>query len=348
MTDPTSEPSRNQYYAELRPHSLAALWRSLHSLVPNFPQSAFQPALWRYADIRPLLLRSGEVISAEEAVRRVLILENPAASGSASITSTLYSGLQLILPGEVAPAHRHTQSAFRLIIEGSGAFTTVGGERFPMSPGDLVLTPSWEWHDHGNAGTEPVVWLDGLDIPLIRSLEAGFAESANATQQPIMTPAGTNLLTWGAGLRIPAEQDRPFRRVERFMYPYAIWRPALDSLARSGSADASGVFSLEFTNPVDGGTIMPTMSGFCHLLPAGRTTQTVRRTDGRVFHVVEGTGRIRSGDFTAAVTARDTFVVPPWHPLQISADSPLVLFSYSDRATQERLGIWRADTVTAA
>ncbi len=111
----------------------------------------------------------------------MLILENPALRGQSAITQSLYAGLQLILPGEVAPSHRHTQSALRFIVEGSGAYTAVDGERTTMRPGDFIITPSWTWHDHGHDGTGPVIWLDGLDIPMIRFFDAGFAE--NATSQ---------------------------------------------------------------------------------------------------------------------------------------------------------------------
>ena len=142
----------------------------MSSLVPEKPASPCVPTIWRYAELRPWLLESGQLISAAEAVRRVLILENPGLPGSSAITQSLYAGLQLILPGEVAPSHRHTQSALRLIVEGSGAYTAVEGERVTMHPGDFIITPSWTWHDHGNAASGPVVWLDGLDIPIVRIL----------------------------------------------------------------------------------------------------------------------------------------------------------------------------------
>ncbi len=140
---------------------MTSLWESLHALVPPQPRPQVVPAIWKYAQVRPLVMQAGGVISAEEAVRRVLVLENPGIPGNSSITSTLYAGLQLILPGEIAPSHRHTQSALRFIVEGKGAWTAVNGERTTMHPGDFIITPSWTWHDHGNpaveGGGEPVV-----------------------------------------------------------------------------------------------------------------------------------------------------------------------------------------------
>jgi gentisate 1,2-dioxygenase len=340
-TSPATTPDRQEFYGELASRSLAPLWTALHDLVPREPRSAFRPASWRYADIRPLLLRAGELISADEAVRRVLVLENPSMAGAASVTATLYAGFQLLLPGEVAPAHRHTQSALRLVVEGHGAFTTVGGERLHMRPADLILTPSFEWHDHGNAGNEPVIWLDGLDIPLIRSLEAGFAETGGDTQQAVARPEGYNDRTWGAGLRAPRRPHVRTSRVQRFIYPFSAWRPALDAMSSAGDLDESGACTLEFINPVDAGPIMPTISAFCHLLRKGQTTRSSRRTDGVVYHVVEGEGIVKVGDLEMNVAPHDTVVVPPWHHHQLGARSSLVLFSFSDRAAQEQLGIWK-------
>src|SRR5512146_1965918 len=193
--------ARRDFYERLGTLSMAPLWESLHQLVPPQPAPKYAPAAWDYDKVRPFLMESGTLITAKEAVRRVLILENPAMPGSACITPTLYAGLQLILPGEVAPSHRHTQSALRFIVEGEGAYTAVDGERTVMHPGDFIITPSWTWHDHGNMATadggEPVVWLDGLDIPLVRFLDAGFAENYPEAVQPVLRPEGLSFARFG-------------------------------------------------------------------------------------------------------------------------------------------------------
>ena len=333
----------NDLFTNVAPLGLRALWTVLHALVPAEPRPAARPAHWSYEAVRPNLLEAGRLISAAEAVRRVLILENPGMPGTSAITSTLYAGLQLILPGEIAPAHRHTQSAFRFILEGEGAYTTVRGERFAMSPGDLILTPSLEWHDHGHDGDAPVIWLDGLDIPLIRSLDTGFAENAMAAQQTVHSPPGTNRSLWASGLRPLRDVANPISRVERFIYPRADWVEALESSSRNRPPDPHDGHCLEFTNPVDGGSVLPTMSAFCHLLPQGHETRPRRRTDGSVFCVAEGYARAVVGSAIFEVSPRDVFVVPPWCLYSLQARSHLLLFSYSDRATQERLGLWRDD-----
>ena len=167
---------RNDYYRRLDPLSMAPLWEVLGDLVTPSPASRCQPAGWRYEDVRSLLLESGDLISAREAERRVLVLENPGLRGESRVTTSLYAGLQLILPGEVAPAHRHTQTALRFVVEGEGAYTAVDGEKAVMHEGDFIITPSGTWHDHGNESDGPVVWLDGLDIPIVTLLDASFAE----------------------------------------------------------------------------------------------------------------------------------------------------------------------------
>jgi len=138
------------------------------------PTPKMVPFVWRWADIEPLIMRTGELMTpGRGAERRILRLANPGVPGKTS-THTLSTAVQLLLPGECAPAHRHSPTAIRFIMQGQGAYTTVEGERCPMEPGDLVLTPSWTWHDHGSEAAEPAVWMDGLDIPLIRSLDSMF------------------------------------------------------------------------------------------------------------------------------------------------------------------------------
>jgi len=339
--------ARRRFYDEIARLHLTPLWEVLHALVPKEPTTPCAPAHWRYADVRPHLMRAGELISAEEAVRRVLILENPALRGQSCITQSLYAGLQLILPGEIAPSHRHTQSALRFIVEGHGAYTAVDGERTTMHPGDFIMTPSWTWHDHGHDAEGPVVWLDGLDIPLIRFLDAGFAENLDQAVQPVLRAEGTTQARWAANMA-PLRHDPPHGRTSPiFSYPYARSREALETLARQAAVDAWDGVKLRYVNPQTGGSPMPTMATFLQLLPKGFRSRPSRQTDGAVYCVVEGRGRARIGsgagrlDFEFA--PRDLFVVPSWQALELDAIDECVLFSFSDRPVHEALGIWRED-----
>ncbi len=177
-------------YAEMQPRSLYPLWEVLAALVTPTPRSAAEVHAWSYDEARAYLLRAGDLISAEQAERRVLILENPGLPGTSSVTPSLYAGLQLILPGEVAPCHRHTQCALRFVLEGDGAYTALDGEKAVMRPFDLVLTPNWQWHDHGNTSAAPMIWLDGLDIPTVRHFDASFAERLDLPAHPETAPPG--------------------------------------------------------------------------------------------------------------------------------------------------------------
>ena len=345
--------ARRRFYAEISKSNLTPLWEVLHTLVPNAPSTPCVPAHWRYAEVRPQLMRAGELISAEEAVRRVLILENPALRGQSCITQSLYAGLQLILPGEVAPSHRHTQSALRFIVEGRGAYTAVDGERTTMQPGDFIITPSWTWHDHGHEAEGPVVWLDGLDIPLIRFLDAGFAEALPERVQPVLRAEGTNHARWAANMA-PLRHDTPHGVTSPiFSYPYARSREALATLAKSAPIDAWDGVKLRYVNPATGGAPMPTMATFMQLVPRGFRSLPSRQTDGAVYSVVEGSGRAIVGAGpnrqTFDFAPRDHFVVPSWHTLELHADAAdCVLFSFSDRPVQQAIGIWREERLSAS
>jgi len=338
--DPRAE--RDAYYRRIAQAHMTPLWEVLGSLVPERPQSPCVPAIWRYEQIRPWLMESGSMISAKEAVRRVLILENPGLPGSSAITQTLFAGLQLILPGEVAPSHRHTQSALRLIVDGSGAYTAVEGERVTMHPGDFIITPSWTWHDHGNPGSRPVVWLDGLDIPVVRFLDCGFAENAHEDSQRVMRPEGDALARYGNNL-LPIDFEPQGLASPVFAYPYSRTRDTLEQLRRNGEPHAAHGYKMQFVNPTNGGYAMPSIAAFVQLAPAGFQGIDYRCSDSAVFHCIEGGGTMVVDAERIAFTAKDTFVVPSWRAHRIEAAADTVLFSFSDRPLQRALGVWREE-----
>lgn len=336
--DPRAE--REGYYRRIAQAHMTPLWEVLASLVPERPQSPCVPAIWRYEQIRPWLMESGSLISAKEAVRRVLILENPGLPGGSAITQALYAGLQLILPGEVAPSHRHTQSALRLIVEGSGAYTAVEGERVTMHPGDFIITPSWTWHDHGNPGSRPVVWLDGLDIPIVRFFDCGFAENAAEDTQPVARPDGDGLARYGSNL-LPIDFEPQGLSSPLFAYPYSRTRETLDQLRRNGPPHAVHGYKMQFVNPANGGYPMPSIAAFVQLAPAGFQGIDYRCSDGTVFHCIEGRGTMVVDGERIAFTGKDTLVVPSWRAHRVEAAADTVLFSFSDRPLQRALGVWR-------
>ena len=331
---------REAFYGRADTQHLAPLWTRLKSLVPEAPTPVGVAHRWAYADVRPYVLESAEHISAREAERRVLILENPGLKGSSQITNSLYAGLQLIMPGEVAPAHRHTQSALRFIVEGRGAYTAVDGEKTTMQPGDFVITPSWTFHHHGHEGSGPMVWLDGLDIPLVGFFNSTFREDHPRDEAELTRPEGDALARYGSGL-LPVGYRSTSLNSPVFNYPYARTREALHALTRAGAPDPHLGHLMRYVNPLDGGWAMPTMATMIRLLSAGSATQPYRSSDSAIFIVVEGRGEMRVGEQRFALTPHDVVVVPGWMAYTLHAADDLVLFSYSDRVAQEKLGFFR-------
>ncbi len=336
--EPPSE--RAEFYRRIDRDNLTPLWEVLGALVPPEPSSPCEPALWRYEKVRPFLMEAGRLISAREAERRVLVLENPGLRGASAITQSLYAGLQLILPGEVAPSHRHTQSALRFVVEGSGAYTAVDGERTTMHPGDFIITPSWTFHDHGNPGDTPVVWLDGLDIPMVRFFDAGFREGYPEESQPVTRPEGDALSRYGANM-MPIDYTPRSSTTPVFCYPYERSRQAPETLRKNAPPDDCHGVKMQYVNPASGGYPMPTIAAFIQLLPRGFRGLGHRSTDGTVFSVVEGSGRSRIGESVFEWGPRDVFVAPSWFRVQHEADEDAVLFSFSDRPVLKALDLWR-------
>jgi gentisate 1,2-dioxygenase len=334
-------PERQAFYERIEPHNLAPLWERLNRLVTPEPVTPVLPAIWHYdAEVRPHLMQAGGLITAKEAERRVLILENPGLKGQTSITHSLFAGLQLILPGEVAPAHRHTPAALRFIIEGKGAYTAVDGERTTMQPGDFVITPSWTWHDHGNDTDAPMVWLDGLDIPLVRLLDAVFAEHGSADVQAVTKPEGDSTARYANNL-LPVDWQPAVKTSPIFNYPYSRSRESLAVLAHNEEPDPCHGHKMRYVNPANGDWAMPTIGTCLQLLPKGFATRPYRSTDATVFVAVEGEGETHVGDQILKWRPRDIFVVPGWKSVSHHAAAEAVLFSYSDRPVQEKLGLWR-------
>ena len=342
-----SQDQRRTFYDSISAQNLTPLWEVLHALVPPQPNTPCVPAHWRYATLRPALMQSGELITAEEAVRRVLILENPSLRGQSAITQSLYAGLQLILPGEVAPSHRHSQSALRFIVEGSGAYTRVNGERSTMRPGDFIITPAWTWHDHGGAALEPVMWLDGLDIPMLRFFDAGFAENGATDAQTVPRAEGASFAAYGHNMA-PVRGASPFGQTSPiFSYPFERSREALEALERSAPIDDWEGVKLRYINPLTGGAPMPTLATFMQRLPAGFAGKAYRQTDGVVFSVVEGNGTVELEQGEKKLrfdfSPRDHFVIPSWYSARLSSIAGCTLFSFSDRPVHQALGIFREE-----
>jgi gentisate 1,2-dioxygenase len=318
VSDIQSSPEElEHYYAQLAAQHVTPAW--IGGGISVEPQSKAVPFLWHWQDLRPQAMRAAELVGTAQAERRVLRLSNPNLSGIAS--NTLVANIQIVMPGEIARAHRHSGAALRLIIEGRGGYTVVNGERVPMSPGDLVLTPNWSWHDHANDTDAPMIWLDGLDTPLVRMLEAGFYEEYHQEGQDISPPV--NASEWH--------------------YPMSEMRAALLRLA---AGDAGEGVILEYTNRRTGGPVMPTIACHMELLRPGEKTRARRRVCCTNYHVVEGAGYSVVGDQRLDWQDKDVFTVPNWafYEHVNSGDRPAFLFSFSDAPVMRALSLYREET----
>ena len=338
------EAMREEYYQRIAKHDMTPLWKVMGSVVTKEPVTRVAPVIWHFDDIKRLVMESGGLITAEEANRRVLILENPALRGQSKATNTMFAGVQMILPGEIAPAHRHVSSAIRFVLDGQGAYTAVEGEKALMSPGDFVITANWAPHDHGNESKQPMLWLDVLDFPMVNFFETSFAEQFPDKTQPTGRGDGDSLAFFGSGVLpdgVPVEMKQ---RTPVINYTYARTRPILERLKKAGDVDKRHGARVQYVNPITGGSALPTMGAYLALFPKGFKGESYRATDGTVLVCAEGQGTTKVGDKVLEWGQNDVFVVPPWKHYAHNAVKESVLFSISDRPAQEALGIWREET----
>jgi gentisate 1,2-dioxygenase len=319
LSDIQSSPEElESYYAALAAQHVTPAW--IGGGITVEPHSTAVPYLWHWRELRPQAMRAAELVGTAQAERRVLRLSNPNLSGIAS--NTLVANIQIVMPGEIARAHRHSGAALRFIIEGEGGYTVVNGERVPMAPGDLVLTPNWSWHDHANDTAAPMIWLDGLDTPLVRMLEAGFYEEHPQDRQAFGAPV--NASEWH--------------------YPMAEMRAALERLA-AGARDGGTETVLEYRNRRTGGPVMPTITCRMRLLRPGEKTTARRDVSRSNFHVVEGSGYSLVGGERLDWQDKDVFTVPTWNYCEHvnNTDRPAFLFSFSDAPVMQALGLYREE-----
>lgn len=320
---------------------VTALWPMMRDVLPrDNPHGLTRPWHWAYEQIRPLLMRSGSLTPLEKAERRVLVLGDPGRGpGALQATSSIYLGLQLLLPGEVAPAHKHTPSAARIVIEGDGASTTVNGEKCPMEPGDLILTPGGQWHEHGHEGRQPVVWLDVLDLPLFIYLEGSYSvegEAQSAGARPDVPQMGYT----AAGL-LPRRSAAHVRRA----YPllrYA-WQRVRSALLEMGKLTGeSQPTELAYVNPEDGEPCLPTLGFTAMLLKPAAQYQPMRCSSSAVFHVVDGQGTSCVNGNDIHWRSGDTFSAPVFATIRhvAATGSPAYMIRVDDAPLQIKLGYY--------
>jgi gentisate 1,2-dioxygenase len=337
------DPRTRSFRRHISDLCLTPLWEHARELLPPEPRASAVPFLWRWTTVRSALEEAAATMTTEDAERRVLLLRNPGLDPVLATTPTLLAGVQMLLPGEVALAHRHTAAAVRFVVEGAGAYTVTQGERTQMAPGDLVMTPSWTWHDHENEGMQPVLWLDGLDVPLVRALEAGFFELHRLPRQPVTKPVDDSKRRFVHATLLPAD-SRPTTSTPVVNYPWPATERALLALADDPTLEADMV-TLDYANPLTGGPVTPTVGCRAHLLRPGGTTAARRETASSILHVVRGAGTSIVDGTTLHWSEKDVVVLPGWAEVahtNASSTEPALLFSLTDEPALRGLGLYRS------
>src|SRR5262245_59325109 len=337
------DPALSAFSQEVRDHALMPGWE-FQSAMPNEPVPLARPHRWSWTEaLRPMMVKAYDLVDPVKAERRNLILVNPGLNRAAT-TQTLIAAIQGVLPGEIAPAHRHTAAALRFMIEGHGSLTTVNGEPCPMDPASLILTPQWSWHDHANETDRPVIWLDVLDVPFILGINQWFWEPFPHEIQPRTRPQGENLKRFGAGIVRPLGPRVHDGPSPLLVYPWDRTEAVLRELADLDDGD--GAVSVEYSNPLTGGPVLPTIGCYAHLLRPGSRTPPRRTNASAVLHVVRGRGYTVVGDQKLEWETGDCLAIPHWtwvHHENRSASEPAFLFSSTDAPILNVFGILREE-----
>ena len=332
-----------EYRDDLTGLNLVPLWPSLRAVLPpKVPTRKTRPTHWAYDTLRPLLLRAGELTPMEKAERRVLVLANPGHGlEKMQASAAIYLGMQLLLPGEWAPAHRHTPNAVRMVVEGEGAYTTVDGEKCPMSRGDLILTPTGLWHEHGHDGSGPVVWLDVLDLPIVFYTETSYA--IEGKRQDVKHGRGDAVYARGGMLPTPVF-TRSTSAYPMLRYPWAEARASLLALA-ADRPDLEAV-QLTYVNPETGADALNILGFHALMLRAGQTLRLPARSPAAVFHQIEGVSQIGIADSTFGMREADTCCAPGYTPVtlhNLSTELPAFLFVADEAPLHRKLGVYEAN-----
>jgi gentisate 1,2-dioxygenase len=328
------------YREALTQQNLVPLWPSLRGVLPpGKPQPRTRATFWSYQSIKPLLLQAGELTPIEKAERRVLVLANPGHGlEKMQASAAMYLGMQLLLPGEWAPAHRHTPNAVRMIVEGEGAYTTVNGEKCPMRRGDLILTPTGLWHEHGHDGDKPVIWLDVLDLPLVYYMEASY--HVDGERQTVKPGRGDRAYARGGVLPTPVFQ-RQNKAYPMLRYPWVEARAALEALA----ADRPELDAVQVTyvNPETGDDAQNILGFYALMLRPGQALKLPVRSPAMVFHLIEGGAEILIEDQAYTLAEADTCCAPGYTPVTLrnrSAETPAFIFIADETPLHRKLGVF--------
>jgi gentisate 1,2-dioxygenase len=337
-------PELQAYYKELETLGAGALWTVANDIEPWEPRSSSVPMLWKYESLRDLVLKSSELVTPEQAGRRVVYLVNDKRKDVSAAVGWLYTGIQVTRPGESTSAHRHKASALRFIMEGEGGYTVVDGNKITFEVNDFVITPNSTWHEHGVAANgKTCIWQDGLDIPLVNALEANDYAVFDG-KQPLVNEVNFSPITYGCAGLIPADKtwDKPYSPL--FKYSWKSVYPALVEALKVKPVHPIDGILMQYSNPSTGGHVMQTMSASMQLLPAGFKGKAHKHTGSFVYQCAKGKGYSIINGQRYDWKERDIFCVPSWawHEHHNTSDTEdACLFSFNDLPVIEKLGLYQ-------
>ncbi|MFF4673670.1 cupin domain-containing protein [Streptomyces sp. NPDC001279] len=358
---PPVTPELEHLYRGFEQELLVPLWTEIGDLMPEHPRSSARPHLWEWRRLFDLAARAGDLVPVGRGgERRAIALANPSLGGRPYATPTLWAAIQYLMPGEDAPEHRHTQNAFRFVVEGEGVWTVVERDPVPMGRGDFLPQPGMHWHAHHNAAKQPMAWLDGLDIPFQYGIEAqffDFGRDALGEEEHASPALSRSQRLWGRPGLAPVSQIGHREDTPLLCYRWVDTDAALTAqleLERVGHAGTvePGHALVRYTNPTHGGDVLPTIRAQFHRITAGTGTAPYRETGSSVYQVFDGSGRVTVGERSWSVTRGDLFVVPSWQPLSIRSEASasdsdsgaLDLFQFSDAPILTKLNLFRSRT----
>lgn len=337
---------------EIEKYNLGPLWHAIPELMPKEPKPKTEPYLWKWDTLYKKLMEAREIFTPERGgERRAIYLQNPGLThlkpwGWASTTNNLYAAVQLILPGEKAPSHRHNQSALRFITNGSGAYSIVQGERLFMEEGDYLTTPGGLWHGHGHEGDEPMIWMDCLDIPFVYKVGGTFFEGHPDGLESPSAPDNYSEGHYKGGMVRPIKHRKP-SIAPVGNYKWKQTKAALDGLSEFEPDPFDGV-AIEYINPSTGHTANPNIAAWMQKLPVGFHSKAHRHTSAHIYHVFKGSGYSVINGVQFDWSKGDYFVVPSWawHEHVNTSSEEAHLFSASDLPIMEKLGYQREEELT--
>ncbi|TBX69915.1 cupin domain-containing protein [Flavobacterium silvisoli] len=342
-------PELEAYYKELETLGAGALWKVANDIEPWEPRTNSIPMLWKYDDLRSLVLKSSELVTPEQAGRRVVYLVNDKRKDVSAAVGWLYTGIQVTRPGESTSAHRHRASALRFIMEGSKGYTVVDGNKIMLEVNDFVITPNSAWHEHGvEPDGQTCIWQDGLDIPLVNALEANDYAVYDG-KQPLVKPINHLPLSYSCAGLIPADKtwDKPYSPL--FKYSWSKVYPALLDAQIVNHPDPFDGILMQYSNPLTGGHVMQTMGAAMQLLPAGFKGKAHKHTGSFVYQCAKGSGYTIINGQRFDWKERDIFCVPSWawHEHHNSSDTEdACLFNFNDLPVIEGLGLFQGRDYT--